>query len=459
MKKILFLVIISLFLLVKFPNTTAEESFSTIDCGILEYIHDKVAWKPDGSYALISGKNGDIVKCDGTNCISITSDVGSNLRGIDWRPDGKYATIVGSSGTILNYDGNEITKVEAPTTENLWGVDWKNDNSYALIVGDESVLKYDGKSVKHLFDLPYGKCVSWSPKQDIALIGSNFGVYIYEGDTLSSGYENNTGYKYGITWNNNGDFALIVGAEDVIIKYDGEKFIEMPIGEEDWFMDIEWKPSGNYALIVGLAGEIIKHDGNTYERINSPTDIDLNGIGWQPNSDIALIVGGSWLRTNGGIILKCVSSGDLTPQPDLTTNHFPKINSILLEPSTVEPNSKCTITVDAIDEDPDDILIYNYDIGIGEITGTGSVIVWTAPDGEGIYPLTVTVDDGHGGIVTDGKNITVQSNEKNGNNNDNIDNNDKKDDSFIPSFEVVLVIGAIGIAYIFLVKRKIFHSN
>jgi hypothetical protein len=462
MKKII-LVIFIIIIMSQIHTIAGEETFNTVDSGPIEYVHQKVAWKPDGSYALIVGRNGDLLKYDGSTCTTIETDAG-NLYDADWQPDGKYATIVGSGGIILKYDGSNLITEESTISDTYFSVDWKSDGSYALIVGENGLYKYrSGNPVNQLSTLYYGKCVAWSPIEDIALVASNEGIYTYydygsNNYDLTLTYSDWTGYIFGISWKSNGDFALIVGddVENKIVKYDGTSFIELSIDGDYWFNDIAWKPTDNYALLVGQYGIVIKHDGNSYKEISSPTDKELNGIDWKPNSDIALIVGGNQLRTIGGIIIECESKEDLPKPPNGNGNHAPIINSITVNPTIIKPNEKCTIKVDASDEDINDILSYKYSIEIGTIEGSGSVVTWTAPGSDGTYTLNVTVSDGFDS-VSKSIIITVRNNENNKINDENNQDGDKEesDSNSSPGFDgIALIITFVAIILI-LSKEKI----
>ncbi len=47
-----------------------------------------------------------------------------------------------------------------------------------------------------------------------------------------------------------------------------------------------------------------------------------------------------------------------------------------------------------------DVLTYNWSASEGKLKGDGDTVLWIAPESEGQYPLTVTVEDGKGGSAT-----------------------------------------------------------
>jgi len=78
-------------------------------------------------------------------------------------------------------------------------------------------------------------------------------------------------------------------------------------------------------------------------------------------------------------------------------NQDPVISSLAADPITVLPQSRSTVTCIASDPDGDP-LTYSWEASQGEITGVGKTVTWIAPDREGWFTITVTVDDNKGGL-------------------------------------------------------------
>jgi len=93
----------------------------------------------------------------------------------------------------------------------------------------------------------------------------------------------------------------------------------------------------------------------------------------------------------------------------MLANHPPAITSLEAEPERVLPLGSCQIAYNASDPDGDE-LSYNWSASRGEITEEGATVIWTAPNSEGSYNITVTVTDGRGGEDTDYTIITVRAN-------------------------------------------------
>jgi WD40 repeat protein len=77
------------------------------------------------------------------------------------------------------------------------------------------------------------------------------------------------------------------------IDSNGESFqlTELDKNLIDYLSDISWEPDGDYALIVGYEGVIYECTGNKLKKISTDIDVDLNGVDWKPDGSSALIVG------------------------------------------------------------------------------------------------------------------------------------------------------------------------
>ncbi len=81
------------------------------------------------------------------------------------------------------------------------------------------------------------------------------------------------------------------------------------------------------------------------------------------------------------------------------TNRLPTINTLEADAEWIAPSGSVRLTCTASDPDGDG-LSYVWTTTGGDISGTGAVLVWTAPEQVGIYDITVVVDDGHDGKDT-----------------------------------------------------------
>ncbi len=90
----------------------------------------------------------------------------------------------------------------------------------------------------------------------------------------------------------------------------------------------------------------------------------------------------------------------------VVANRDPQILSLVAAADTVLPDEQSTITCLASDPDGD-ALSYSWRATDGNIIGVGATVTWIAPDREGEFTITVTVDDGKGGQNAGDVSVTV----------------------------------------------------
>jgi hypothetical protein len=84
---------------------------------------------------------------------------------------------------------------------------------------------------------------------------------------------------------------------------------------------------------------------------------------------------------------------------EVRVNRPPIITSLIADADWTLPSGSLQVTCNASDPDGDE-LSYEWTASGGNITGTGAVVNWTAPEGVGIYHITVVVTDSHGDEAT-----------------------------------------------------------
>ena len=80
-------------------------------------------------------------------------------------------------------------------------------------------------------------------------------------------------------------------------------------------------------------------------------------------------------------------------------NNSPTITSLIADADWTLPSGSLQVTCDASDRDGDE-LNYEWTATGGDISGTGTVVNWTAPQELGTCNVTVVVTDGYGGEDT-----------------------------------------------------------
>ncbi len=104
-----------------------------------------------------------------------------------------------------------------------------------------------------------------------------------------------------------------------------------------------------------------------------------------------------------------VHSDTAAPQEPESLNSEPVITGVSVSSTRILPSDTCEVTCEATDDDGD-ALSYSWDAAKGEVVGTGKTIEWAAPESEGLYRLSVTVDDGKGGTAEYSTSLGVKSN-------------------------------------------------
>ncbi|MDH4068436.1 MAG: PKD domain-containing protein [Dehalococcoidia bacterium] len=100
--------------------------------------------------------------------------------------------------------------------------------------------------------------------------------------------------------------------------------------------------------------------------------------------------------------------GTATGHVDITVrrNSAPTINALVANADWALPSGSLNVTCDAKDSDGDE-LTYEWTVTGGNIAGTGSEVVWNAPQDLGVYNITLLVSDGHGSADTRTLHVTV----------------------------------------------------
>ena len=89
----------------------------------------------------------------------------------------------------------------------------------------------------------------------------------------------------------------------------------------------------------------------------------------------------------------------LTSSCTTVTNRLPIITGLEAEAEWIAPSGSIQLTCTASDPDGDE-LSYEWIATGGDISNTGALATWTAPEEVGMYDIAVVVDDGHGGKDT-----------------------------------------------------------
>ena len=265
----------------------------------------------------------------------------SGLRKVAWHPDGKYALAVAGDDTIYRYDRETVTwSVEGtPDTDYVFNdIVWDDFYSQFYLVGQNVAMgragayKYDGAAFVNLFNTPspttfyaVDTCGGYGDYNFLA-VGEDSGGYGYAAwhhDTLgwvevSSGWTPSFPEQlYDVAWNQRDTaetYHYAVGVDDesdgFIYRFQTGSTVASLLYEQDNLgaelepgYAISWNPqyslgiSYDYALIgteqyYGY-GNCYKFDGTNPAYLISKYTIPIYDIGWHPDGELAVLVGGN----------------------------------------------------------------------------------------------------------------------------------------------------------------------
>ncbi len=272
------------------------------------------------SYALVVSYEGYVYKLySNKTLVRIAHPVTTQLRAVAWKPDGSYALIIGDSAVLVKYDGTSLTTIPTSfsSTVNFLSIAWTPDGSYALIGGSGgALLRYDGATATPITN-PYSayyRAISWNPTGTQALLVGYFGgIYVYQSNgqvaQLASPTNNDLD---AVAWNLNGSYGLIAGSGGTILRYDGTSF--QTLNTAGVYSStlivryISFNPAGSLALLVGDSGLVLTYDGTSLSALPAITSAILYSVSW--SNGTAYIVGGSgMLLTYSGGALSSIPSG------------------------------------------------------------------------------------------------------------------------------------------------------
>ncbi|HEX9239464.1 MAG TPA: hypothetical protein VF910_02265 [Candidatus Bathyarchaeia archaeon] len=251
-----------------------------------------VAWKPDGSYALIVGDSAVLIKYDGTRLTTIPTGLSTAtiFLSVAWRPDGSYALIGTSAGVLLEYDGTSVTRITTPYNQYFRAIAWNPSGTLALIVGYSGQV-FLFQSTGQISLLSSGTtvgldAVAWNPSGAYALISGDGGVILrYDGTTFqalnTAGLYSSTLRVRFISWDPSGSQALLVGDSGLVLRYDGSRLSAMPVLTSSILYSVSW--SAGTAYIVGGNGTILTYSGGTLKSLPFSSWSGYRGIAWKPS--------------------------------------------------------------------------------------------------------------------------------------------------------------------------------
>ena len=270
-----------------------------------------LAWDPSGSYLLVVGDRGRVLKITEGTQNRIDAGTQQNLRAVATNHATGETLIVGNAGTMLLLNGKgHSKKLNSSTTENLRSAAWNAKGTVALVAGNKgSLMKYDQGIVETVDD---GRAnlrhVAWHPTSEQALVTSNcFAEEFFPSPTLFQ-YDLKAGLLkavnegradlIGVDWKPNGESALVVGYDVVwhnglIASFDGRSLSPIEFENKRVYpVAAAWNPAGTVAAIVTATteagvgrGSVYLLDTNSLKEIYANPDCFFSAVAWSPDGN------------------------------------------------------------------------------------------------------------------------------------------------------------------------------
>jgi len=375
----------------------------------------RVSWEPDGSSAIFiqtlwyvgAVVGPDFAKFDGDSFTLIEYDKtywgGSSGHrlvpgDIAWKPDGSYALIIGYDNfqwydnlTALKCDGSVITTLAqgSSLSRSPWTstrIAWKPDGTYALIVADYSVWKFDGTTFTELLGHDSRALnVAWKPDGTYALVvGENGAVWKYDGEAFTKFASETENDLTSLAWKPNGRYALIAGYNGTLLKFNGTILMKLETNTTRNFNDIAWKPQGNYCLLVGNTiyygpgGDVFKFDGTALTKLEKVAIGLLNQIVWSPDGSVALIAGSytvlQYSESTSDSTSPIIQPPSHSPSDNVPPNQDVRISVYVADFQSGVKNVTLSYVIDNGTSGKDVEMNYDFETGFYEATIPGQTL-------------------------------------------------------------------------------------
>ena len=305
-----------------------------------------------------------------------------DLRKVRWHPDGSYALILGKDGQIIRYDANSQTLNEAITVPGtVADIEVDPAGAYFLVAGwnkqEEGQLWRIPHTTGTAFTLgdttPVGQgkpvALAVSPDGSEWVVGSrhtNNISYFFRwnptiGITKTKGFNASAGLS-DIAWTN----PDIYGGTDTIISTHGVNGADSQsyllstetVTDNGWKGSfgnaggIDWRPGGSYALVAGWSSnKVYVFNGSwTMATLPVPTGASPQSVRWNAAGTRALIVGRVIGNPAYAVVIEHRPGANASFDantfidasiPGFTAAPWNKKNGMVLWDSDWQPNAAC----------------------------------------------------------------------------------------------------------------------
>ncbi len=296
------------------PAGAAERLDSTVSLDLRA-----VSWRPvpGGSYALIAGDGGTVLRYTGRFFMDLRPDTSSELRGIGWHPSGSKATLVGADGSTIEYNGTGFRIATLAHPVQFEDVKWRPQGDFALMVGRNGAVGRSDDNGYTSFNSTVNDTItsiSWRPDGRFAFLCGDFPFVLrYDPETgnvdrLDTGLSGQ--YLRGVSWRPDGGAALVFGTLGTLYRYDGAGFSPLDSPTANQWLAGAWSPDNRTAILAARGGLLyLFEEGKNLTAITTNTTASIHSIAYAPNGSYALCVGA------GGLVLRYPPAEEPIPDP------------------------------------------------------------------------------------------------------------------------------------------------
>ncbi len=175
------------------------------------------------------------------------------------------------------------------------------ESEYALVVDDAgSVFRFQQGPLEFIYQPAIEpeplRSVGWRPDGAYALVvGLEATVEKYNGTGfthIDTGFPETVNFQ-SVAWKPDGSFALIAGSSGVVLRYDGASVTTIPGPATSTIRSVTWDPNGSSALLAGDNGTVLMYHNDTLKQLTTGTTSNLYTVAWNPGGQFALVAGGN----------------------------------------------------------------------------------------------------------------------------------------------------------------------
>jgi hypothetical protein len=330
---------------------------------------EEVAYGPDGTGWVCGGRingsrmEGHVWRVTAAGIEHVAGIGGDLLTAISVSASGRVVA-VGSLGGVYEVAGGAVRQLARASDAVLNDVAWSPDGSGALIVGTPGVLRWLDAATGALSTVQFTstnalQAVGWRPGTATAWAAGEGGIVVEYNATSASASRVRPSTPrapalYGVSWNSDGDRALLVGAEGTTLLWRLGVFTTQSVDVSADLLDAAWSPTADEALVSGSDGTVLRYAPRLPDQDQPPTAV----IASPGNGDVF----------EEGATITFDGSGSSDPEGET--------------------------------------LSYEWSSNASGPIGTGAVVLASLPVGE--HRVTLLVDDGNGNNATDVVSVRVE---------------------------------------------------